>query len=175
MDGASKMIILSNQNSGRVSIHLPRRVQYLRGDGGAAPRPAMGSPNLGCAASYSSRGAGAGSGAGWSTRLRIWGSAVRIHSGAPVYETFRAIRTAIARRKVPVGDWAGTQAHGSVSGAADYESGGREFESLRARQHLEPAYRAKNTAILRNLQGTELALILRLMHLCIGPVAGARA
>jgi hypothetical protein len=68
-------------------------------------------------------------------RLRIWGSAVRIRSGAPFLETFRAIRTAIARRKVPMGDWAGTQADDSVSGAADYESGGQEFESLRAR-HL---------------------------------------
>jgi hypothetical protein len=38
----------------------------------------------------------------------------------------------------------------------DYESGGQEFESLRARQHLAPTFRAKNTAILRNLQGTEL-------------------
>src|SRR5450759_1914797 len=65
-------------------------------------------------------------------RLRIWGSAVRIRSGAPFSETFRAIRTAIARRKVPMGDWAGTQADGSVSGEADYESGGREFEPLRA-------------------------------------------
>src|SRR5450755_1952998 len=71
-----------------------------------------------------------------STRLRIWGSAVRIRSGAPISEIFRANRTAIARRKLPVGDWAGTQADGSVSGAADYESGGREFESLRARQFL---------------------------------------
>src|SRR5450759_3504685 len=88
-------------------------------------------------------------------RLRIWGSAVRIRSGAPFSETFRAIRTAIARRKVPMGDWAGTQADGSVSGAADYESGGQEFESLRARQHLAPTFRAKNTAILRNLQGTD--------------------
>src|ERR1700688_4138477 len=52
--------------------------------------------------------------------------------------------------------------------APDYESGGREFESLRARQHLAPSYRAKNTAILRNLQGAELAPILRLMHSCIG-------
>jgi len=33
-----------------------------------------------------------------------------------------------------MGDWAGTQADDSVSGAADYESGGQEFESLRARQ-----------------------------------------
>src|SRR5450759_4956313 len=54
------------------------------------------------------------------------------------------------------------------SGAADYESGGQEFESLRARQHLAPTYRAKNTAILRNLQGAELAPILRPMHSCIG-------
>jgi hypothetical protein len=38
-------------------------------------------------------------------------------------------------------------------GAPDYESGGREFESLRARQHLTPIFRAKNTAVLRNLQG----------------------
>jgi hypothetical protein len=52
--------------------------------------------------------------------------------------------------------------------AADYESGGQEFESLRARQHLAPTFRAKNTAILRNLQGTELAPILRLMRSCIG-------
>ena len=36
----------------------------------------------------------------YSHRLRIWGSAVRIRSGAPFSETFRAIRTAIARRKV---------------------------------------------------------------------------
>ena len=49
----------------------------------------------------------------------------------------------------------------------NYESGGQEFESLRARQHLAPTFRAKNTAILRNLQGTELAPILRLMHSCI--------
>jgi hypothetical protein len=48
------------------------------------------------------------------TRLRIWGSAVRIRSGAPYSETSRAIRTAIARRKVAMGDWAGTQADGSV-------------------------------------------------------------
>jgi chaperone required for assembly of F1-ATPase len=40
--------------------------------------------------------------------------------------------------------------------------------SLRARQHLALIFRAKNTAILRNLQGTELAPILRLMHSCIG-------
>jgi hypothetical protein len=65
-------------------------------------------------------------------------------------------------------DWAGTQADGSVSGEADYESGVQEFESLRARQHLAPTYRAKNTAILRDLQGTEIAPILRLIHSCIG-------
>src|ERR1039458_8682274 len=35
-----------------------------------------------------------------STRLRIWVSGVRISPGAPFSETFRAIRTAIARRKV---------------------------------------------------------------------------
>ena len=52
--------------------------------------------------------------------------------------------------------------------APNYESGGQEFESLRARQHLAPTFRAKNTAILRNLQGTELAPNLRLMHSCIG-------
>ena len=55
-------------------------------------------------------------------------------SGAPLSEIFRAIRTAIARPKAPTSDWAGTQADGSVSGAAGYESGGQEFESLRARQ-----------------------------------------
>jgi hypothetical protein len=32
---------------------------------------------------------------------------------------------------------------------------GREFESLRARQHLAPTFRAKNTAVLRNLQATQ--------------------
>jgi hypothetical protein len=67
-----------------------------------------------------------------------------------------------------MGDWAGTQADGSVSGAATYKSGGQEFESLRARQHLAPTFRAKNTVILRNLQGTKLAPILRLMRSCIG-------
>jgi hypothetical protein len=43
---------------------------------------------------------------------------------------------------------------GPFDRASDYESGGREFESLRARQHLAPTFRAKNTANLRNLQGT---------------------
>src|ERR1019366_6226290 len=61
------------------------------------------------------------------------------------------------------------EAKRSLCGASpDYESGGQEFESLRARQHLAPTFRAKNTAILRNLQGTELAPILRLMRSCIG-------
>jgi hypothetical protein len=40
-----------------------------------------------------------------------------------------------------------------VDRAPDYESGGQEFESLGARQHLAPIFRAKNTAVLRNLQG----------------------
>src|SRR5450755_1742803 len=75
-----------------------------------------------------------------STRLRIWGVRSSNLFGRAIKSRVstkrRAIRTAIARRKVPMGDWAGTQADGSVSGAADYESGGREFESLRARQFL---------------------------------------
>src|ERR1035437_7457476 len=37
--------------------------------------------------------------------------------------------------------------------APDYESGGQEFESLRARQHLAPSFRAKNYRFLRFLQG----------------------
>ena len=37
----------------------------------------------------------------------------------------------------------------------DYESGGQEFESLRARQHLATTYRAKITSLLRDLQGSQ--------------------
>jgi hypothetical protein len=37
----------------------------------------------------------------------------------------------------------------------DYESGGQEFESLRARQHLATTYRAKIMALLRDLQGSQ--------------------
>jgi len=39
--------------------------------------------------------------------------------------------------------------------SADYESGGQEFESLRARQHLATAYRAKIIGLLRDLQGSQ--------------------
>ena len=56
-------------------------------------------------------------------------------------------------------------------GSPDYESGGQEFESLRARQHLAPIFRAKNTAILRDLQGAELAPILRLCTRASGSLA----
>src|SRR5450759_631792 len=48
--------------------------------------------------------------------------------------------------------------------APNYESGGQEFESLRARQHLAPSFRAKNYRFLRFLQGTEHARILRQRH-----------
>ena len=36
----------------------------------------------------------------------------------------------------------------------DYESGGQELESLRARQHLATTYRAKIIGLLRYLQGS---------------------
>jgi hypothetical protein len=39
-------------------------------------------------------------------------------------------------------------------GPADYESGGQEFESLRARQHLATTYRARTIGLLRGLQGS---------------------
>ena len=42
----------------------------------------------------------------------------------------------------------------NVAGAPDYESGGQEFESLRARQHLATTYRAKIIGLLRYLQGS---------------------
>ena len=45
----------------------------------------------------------------------------------------------------------------NVAGAPDYESGGQEFESLRARQHLATAYRAKIIGLLRDLQGSRIA------------------
>jgi hypothetical protein len=45
--------------------------------------------------------------------------------------------------------------------APNYESGGREFESLRARQHLAPIFRAKNIRFSRFLQGTKLDMIKR--------------
>jgi len=38
--------------------------------------------------------------------------------------------------------------------ASDYESGGRKFESLRARQYLATTYRAKFIGFLRDLQGS---------------------
>src|SRR5437879_11758900 len=37
--------------------------------------------------------------------------------------------------------------------APDYESGGQEFESLRARHYLATTYRAKIIGLLRDLQG----------------------
>ena len=40
--------------------------------------------------------------------------------------------------------------------APDYEPGGREFESLRARQHFAPSFRAKNYRFLRFLQGADV-------------------
>ena len=40
--------------------------------------------------------------------------------------------------------------------APDYESGGQEFESLRARQHLATTYRAKIIGLLRDLQGSSV-------------------
>src|SRR3954464_13747035 len=39
-------------------------------------------------------------------------------------------------------------------GLPDYESGGQEFESLRARQHLATTHRAKIIGLLRILQGS---------------------
>ena len=60
-------------------------------------------------------------------------------------------------------------------GAPDYEFGGQEFESLRARQHLAPIFRAKNTAILRNLQGTNLATNFAPNALVRRSVVGAKA
>src|ERR1700674_2463634 len=61
--------------------------------------------------------------------LRIWGSKVRILPGAPVYETSRVNRTAFTRTPYP-----GNREHARpISNRSDYESGGREFESLRAR------------------------------------------
>ena len=48
----------------------------------------------------------------------------------------------------------GSITHG-VAGASDYESGGQEFESLRARHYLATTYRAKITGLLRHLQGSQ--------------------
>jgi hypothetical protein len=50
-----------------------------------------------------------------------------------------------------------TNAPSACLGAPDYESGGQEFESLRARQYLVTTYRAKNISLLRVLQGSERA------------------
>ena len=82
MGGASKKIILSNQYSGRVSIHLPRCVQYLRGGGEGGT------------------------------------------------STGNGFAKPIVRPLAPPGEQA--QVAG-LDGAPDYESGGQEFESLRAR------------------------------------------
>src|ERR1700704_4671330 len=66
----------------------------------------------------------------YSSKLRIWGSEVRILPGAPVYETSRVNRTAFTRPPYP-----GNREHArSILNRSDYESGGRRFESFRARQ-----------------------------------------
>jgi hypothetical protein len=56
------------------------------------------------------------------------GSEVRILPGAPVYETSHVNRTAFTRPPYP-----GNREHARpISMRSDYESGGLEFESLRA-------------------------------------------
>jgi hypothetical protein len=90
-------------------------------------------------------------------------NAVRRPDSAARASEFGTVKRRTPKRTLTV---SGPVAH--LDRAPDYESGGREFESLRARQHLAPTYRTKNTAVLRNLQGTELVPILRLMHSCIG-------
>jgi hypothetical protein len=57
---------------------------------------------------------------------------------------------------------------------SNYESGGREFESLRAREYLAPDFRAKNRHFTEFTR-SELAPIFLLMRSCAGVVVGAGA
>src|SRR5262245_1787531 len=79
-------------------------------------------------------------------RSRRFGRPCQYETKPLAKAAFRALvpGTSLAERQAPVAQ---------LDRAPDYESGGQEFESLRARQHLAAVFRKKFSRFLRILQG----------------------